>query len=139
MAKKLVTCTARGPRGVNVYANGKDDKNGVESVILNPNESRELALVDEDHPVLQGMIANREIVIGEADLEPLSEEEEQERQEQVYLNDPMFRATQEAASAAARTPGLADPLPREKSTRERPVSARAAPRGGRKARGDGDE
>lgn len=137
MTKRTVTNTARGGRGFSVFVNGKDDKEGVETVIVEPGQTLEdLAICNEDSRAFKAMVESRELIVGDApdpDEEP-DPEEEAERNEARFLNDPKFLADRAAAEAALRN-GLADPLPRATAApRER--SERAASKRGRAAKSD---
>lgn len=105
MAK--VKNTSPGPRTVQAKL-GNDQ---VETITLRPGEEREIDLVNEDDPVLQGMVKNRELLIGSTEEKELSDEERRALDEEKFRTDPHLRDNRERAQAAGNTPGYADPLP----------------------------
>jgi hypothetical protein len=79
---------SRGPRTFQVF----DDNDNVRTTILQPGQEADLNLVDENDPVVQGMISNKEVVI-DGDDEAGSEEAR-------FASDPKFLLDRKLAEAA---------------------------------------
>lgn len=101
MTMTKIKNVARGPRTVQERV-GKD---GARTVTLNPGEEREINLVQPEEgedAVMKGMVDGGEIVLGAAEPKELNAE-------QRFASDPLQVANRQAAEAAGKTPGLADP------------------------------
>jgi hypothetical protein len=102
-----VTNNSRGPRVLQVKGEGKDAP--PVSFTLQPGETRDLDILDQDDRVFKGLVDSREISLGGP--KELSAEEKAEHDEARFRNDPAANQDRELAARAAATPGLADPLP----------------------------
>lgn len=100
MAKQAVRNASQGVRIVH-HRTGRDS---FETVSLQPGEkSREELDLDQENPVVKGMIKSGELVLGNKEVEV--------DQEERFRNDPLQRENRMIATVAGNTPGYADPLP----------------------------
>ena len=117
-----VTNFSQGIRSFNVLTGGKDvdDKPAVELVTLAPGQtSEDVKLMGEQDKVFAAMVAAGDLGVGKTSPDAVNPEE-------VFRNDPNFKAQVEAATKAGNTPGLSDGLPDKRQLEEIAVSKKAA-------------